>query len=1012
MSFRFRYDCTFRTQNLSIPACEDYNKLRKAIRCKDINLVTHLVESGVHTNGKHENNFELTPLHLAVISRCPEIVKVLLDNGAQVNDHDANWDSPLTLAAKTGDTVIIDLLLSYDVQQFMNRVDYLSHLHIACMRNNLDVVKRLVFNDNGEGINFCVAEESPFWAGFTPLHFAVYYGSTETVEFLLKCGVDMMAKDSKKLTPLHWADLRRNEVIIDILLEAHKNEFKNPRGSNGLTHYHIACTRNNPSVVEHFLKLRTDIDLEVRSSNTHRWRSWKPIQLAMYYECPEVIETLLKFKADYKINMVLTWLPDLLEWAFVIKNYTIYDLFVKYAMEPNASQARATNLESFLDFHYACINNDVKEIQKCLANGPALAFIDINKPLWNSYTPLHLATKYNALDATKLLLANGANVMVQNSQKETPLHVAFAKNHREILKCIIKGFPKLMENKVDDVGLSFLHILCTTDEDEIIEDLLRKGADVNIRVNSDSAFWANFTPMHFACKFKQRYIIELLLKYGATIFLKNESISDHFSLVFEEYHNQFFLTDVEELLLKNLLSIFSSQATEMKYSNDCRITPLHLLCMTEGNSESLKRYLVSHQNQINQPIEMPQSRRYNKCTPLHLAMRHRNFMCVQLMIEAGADILAINGAGETPLESTYSTLISFRISDAQVRHLFSSLFSPNELLKPSHFFIACITGAFEFVSQMLNSIDDQELKNRFLNCCNDLNQTPLHYLASSVCSSDSDSSSREQMMQLLLNHGANVNAKDYLLSTPLHCANREEIVLLLIEHKADVDAQDLHGETPLHKICKNLDSNEKSRALLRLLESGADINIEDKEGLTCLMKIEISDGDWSEMREPVIPMLEYVTKLRLIDFDISEENEDFFFQIILGMCEDIFDYDKFEELCDSELERMKLKPIDRYTTVYDILFKSLNDMAVYCENEVLQSIVGSATNDFPIYRFLVHLQMKKGKIRKPLLENSQTSLTLLFKKSLPKACLEMILHHLSNNDLENIVTSVSRSKKH
>jgi ankyrin repeat protein len=58
-------------------------------------------------------------------------------------------------------------------------------------------------------------------------------------------------------------------------------------------------------------------------------------------------------------------------------------------------------------------------------------------------------------------------------------------------------------------------------------------------------------------------------------------------------------------------------------------------------------------------------------------------------------------------------------------------------------------------------------------------------------------------VRLLIEHGADVNAKDKSHSTPLHLASSKgsyEIVELLIEHGADVSAQDESDRTPLHHV--------------------------------------------------------------------------------------------------------------------------------------------------------------------------------------------------------------------
>ena len=79
-------------------------------------------------------------------------------------------------------------------------------------------------------------------------------------------------------------------------------------------------------------------------------------------------------------------------------------------------------------------------------------------------------------------------------------------------------------------------------------------------------------------------------------------------------------------------------------------------------------------------------------------------------------------------------------------------------------------------------------------------KTPLH-LASSR--------GRTRTYAALIEHGADVNAQDQDHSTPLHLASfsgRPETVQLLIEHGADVNAQDGNHSTPLHLALSILES--------------------------------------------------------------------------------------------------------------------------------------------------------------------------------------------------------------
>ena len=84
----------------------------------------------------------------------------------------------------------------------------------------------------------------------------------------------------------------------------------------------------------------------------------------------------------------------------------------------------------------------------------------------------------------------------------------------------------------------------------------------------------------------------------------------------------------------------------------------------------------------------------------------------------------------------------------------------------------------------------------------------------------------------LLQHGADLRAKDSSGMTPLHVAvfhSHESSSRLLVEYGADVNAKDMMGRTPLH-----LAANEGNEANCRLLlENGAGLlDRTDEEGMT------------------------------------------------------------------------------------------------------------------------------------------------------------------------------------
>jgi len=100
--------------------------------------------------------------------------------------------------------------------------------------------------------------------------------------------------------------------------------------------------------------------------------------------------------------------------------------------------------------------------------------------------------------------------------------------------------------------------------------------------------------------------------------------------------------------------------------------------------------------------------------------------------------------------------------------------------------------------------------------------TPLHKVAT------------KELAELLIAQGANVNAMDINNSTPLYGAIslNKDVVEVLIAHGADVNIKNRSAYTPLH-IALNMSDNEIAKLLIA---HGADVNAKDQNGSTLVEK--------------------------------------------------------------------------------------------------------------------------------------------------------------------------------
>ena len=114
--------------------------------------------------------------------------------------------------------------------------------------------------------------------------------------------------------------------------------------------------------------------------------------------------------------------------------------------------------------------------------------------------------------------------------------------------------------------------------------------------------------------------------------------------------------------------------------------------------------------------------------------------------------------------------------------------------------------------------------------------TPLHVVAEGGDYHSGDDHDA-LVAQLLLEHGADVDAPDDDSQTPLHLASsfgRVKVVLVLLNAGANANMKNAEGQTPLHAVSGSVYySQEDGITIARLLlEHGADPNAQDNNHLT------------------------------------------------------------------------------------------------------------------------------------------------------------------------------------
>ena len=174
----------------------------------------------------------------------------------------------------------------------------------------------------------------------------------------------------------------------------------------------------------------------------------------------------------------------------------------------------------------------------------------------------------------------------------------------------------------------------------------------------------------------------------------------------------------------------------------------------------------------------------------------------KLLIKYGADVNATNHQGNTPLH----------LLRLPKKYILSDLSSKSEKKNLEK----------EIFNYFWNGPPKLLIENGAdVNAKNYQGNTPLHLAIH-----------KPKTAEFFIENGADVNAKNYQGNTPLHLAiHKPKTAEFFIKNGADVNAKNYQGNTPLH-----LAIHEPKRIEF-FIEKGADVNIQNENGETALHKL-------------------------------------------------------------------------------------------------------------------------------------------------------------------------------
>ncbi|KAF5636893.1 ankyrin protein [Fusarium sp. NRRL 25303] len=319
---------------------------------------------------------------------------------------------------------------------------------------------------------------------------------------------------------------------------------------------------------------------------------------------------------------------------------------------------------------------------------------------------------------------------------------------------------------------------CISGKKDTVELLVDNGAEINVRCHLGQA------PLHISVERGENEITEFLISKGADV-----SVVDDYGRTALTIASMRGNTEVARHLI-------DSEA-DISHGTTDGFTPL-LMASSRGHVELVK-LLIQRGADVNQVAA-------NGYSPLFMAVCYDDSELIELLIDEGAELDEIQFEGQmfsllsvaagNGLLNSVKALIKKGVEPTESKSLFLAASYGTYLGFSSHFDAKRAPAWLEprrLCYQQVLEVLLQSGAN--VNISDERGESPLHHASVSGFI---------DIAEILIQKSAGLDIKSVAGETPLHCASRNghlRVTQLLVQHGADVASKDNHGRTPLHYAC-------------------------------------------------------------------------------------------------------------------------------------------------------------------------------------------------------------------
>eukprot|EP00698_Gefionella_okellyi_P024726 TRINITY_DN8806_c0_g1_i1.p1 TRINITY_DN8806_c0_g1~~TRINITY_DN8806_c0_g1_i1.p1 ORF type:complete len:1244 (+),score=259.71 TRINITY_DN8806_c0_g1_i1:41-3772(+) len=536
-----------------------------------------------------------------------------------------------------------------------------------------------------------------------------------------------------------------------------------------------------------------------------------------------------------------------------------------YHLRASATFTNAALCSALMDGHVECMASLLKR-----QGGDANAFVDPQR----KETLLHYAAQRNLKQCVELLLKHDASVKAADVTGSTPLHVATASGHLEIVKQLASVLSVAFRDKRTYTAL---HIAVQNGHVGAVRLLLAAGADANSQLDvsgGDDTDFSTATPLHLAIQHEHTACVQALLENMPNQKMvtahAGSSCRTALHLAVLEHRADYVAmllsagSDIEAVCTHHIAgdeepssaytplalacALGYEDCAKVLIENNADITcaaagaPLSELKSQPSSPTLVLRPQLStlpgraHSAPLNATVMSPKPQQLLLPRPhaIHYAASHGHSDCVTAVLKAGGDLNAMTTKG-TPLYAAalhgHADAVARLLSaGADVNSGWTGMVA-SAVTQRSPVHAALIGGSADVLQLLLQAKADLSAFATVSLLCFASNHQCVQLLLKAGCAINAPEGSNAPLhraaatdpesVSLLLAAGALVNAKNRGQSTALHLAaeNSVESVQILLQHGARLEEANSTGHTALH-----IAAARNAAAARALCAAGANVN--------------------------------------------------------------------------------------------------------------------------------------------------------------------------------------------